>query len=184
MCYDISFSTTIEMVTSYIPDLIVDPQLGIDYEMRLHAQAQSFRKYPVILDRDGQKHLTPLEWGIVTEYMDTPEKLKMLRKSHCNARSEKILGEKKYARSWATRVLIVLTDGIHNTGTDPIYAASQAASENILIYTVTFSTEADIAKMQTVAEIASGKHFHAKNGSELAEAFREIAQSLPTLVTF
>jgi uncharacterized protein YegL len=96
----------------------------------------------------------------------------------------KTLGDKKSARPWATRVLIVLTDGIHNTGTDPIYAAQQAAQENILIYTVTFSAEADIAKMQNVAQIGSGKHFHAATGAQLADAFKNIARSLPTLITF
>jgi Mg-chelatase subunit ChlD len=96
----------------------------------------------------------------------------------------KIMADKKTARPWATRVLIVLTDGIHNTGTDPIYAAYQAASEKILIYTITFSTEADVERMKQVAEIGSGKHFHATNGTELTEAFEEIAKSLPTLITF
>ena len=42
MCYDISFSTTIELVTDYLPDLVIDPQLGINYDMNLHAQAQAF----------------------------------------------------------------------------------------------------------------------------------------------
>ena len=94
------------------------------------------------------------------------------------------LSDKTYARSWATRVMIVLTDGIHNTGTDPLYAAQQAAAQNILIYTVTFSVEADIARMKQVAAAGSGKHFHAVNGRQLADAFEEIAHSLPTLITY
>lgn len=80
--------------------------------------------------------------------------------------------------------MIVLTDGIHNTGTDPLYAAQLAAEQNILIYTVTFSAEADMARMQRVAEIGAGKHYHADNASQLAAAFEEIAHSLPTLITF
>lgn len=111
MCYDISFSTTIEMVTDYIPDLIVDPQIGIAYDMTVHAQAQAFRKYPIVIMRNGEKHLTPMEWGIVTDYMDTPEKLKMLRKSHCNARSEKILDDRRsiWHRLRKNRCLIPVT---------------------------------------------------------------------------
>lgn len=27
MCYDISFSTRYELITKYVPDLIVDPQI-------------------------------------------------------------------------------------------------------------------------------------------------------------
>ena len=93
------------------------------------------------------------------------------------------LGNKKHARSWASRVMIVLTDGIHNIGTDPLIAAKKAAAQNIQIYTVTFSSEADVASMQRVAAAGSGKHFHALNGSQLVDAFDEIARSLPTLIT-
>lgn len=93
------------------------------------------------------------------------------------------LSDKKLARTWATRVMIVLTDGIHNVGTDPITAANYLASQNVLIYTVTFSNEANIAQMQEVAKIGGGRHIHASNGSELIDAFNEIAHSLPTLIT-
>jgi putative SOS response-associated peptidase YedK len=111
MCYDISFSTKIESVLDYLPNLVVDPQIGMEYDMTLHAQAQAFRKYPVVLMQDGQMHLKPLEWGIVTDYMNTPDKLKQLRKSHCNARSEKIIGDKKsiWHRLRKKRCLIPVT---------------------------------------------------------------------------
>lgn len=96
----------------------------------------------------------------------------------------KTLSDKAIARPWATRVMIVLTDGIHNVGTDPYYAAQRAAAENILIYTVTFSNEADTSSMEHVAQIGSGKHFHAVTADQLAEAFEDIARSLPTLITY
>ena len=94
------------------------------------------------------------------------------------------LGDRKTARAWATRVMIVLTDGIHNTGTDPLYAAQTAAAENILIYTVTFSDEADTARMAQVAAAGSGRHYHASTGLQLVEAFEDIAHRLPTLITY
>lgn len=94
------------------------------------------------------------------------------------------LADTKTARPWATRVMIVLTDGIHNTGTDPLYAAEMAGAENILIYTVTFSQEADIERMKQVAAAGAGKHYHATTGLQLVEAFEEIAHSLPTLITY
>ncbi len=95
MCYDISFSTSIEMVTDYLPGLVIDPQIGISYDMNLHVQAQAFRKYPVIINEDGQYKLKAFEWGIIPEYMDTPEKIKKGRSSMCNARSEKIIEDKR-----------------------------------------------------------------------------------------
>ena len=64
MCYDISFSTTIEMVTDYLPGLLVDPQLGIDYNMNRHFQIREERSYPIIISQDGMLALTPMKWGI------------------------------------------------------------------------------------------------------------------------
>ncbi len=94
------------------------------------------------------------------------------------------LGNKSSARPWATRVLIVLTDGIWTSGVDPTIAANAAASQDIVIYTVTFSDEADQQKMQQIATIGRGLHFHASNGAELSNAFETIARSLPTLLTY
>jgi putative SOS response-associated peptidase YedK len=64
MCYDISFSTTIEMVTDYIPDLVIDPQIGINYDMTQHLQIRENKNYPVIIMREGRPYLTPMKWGI------------------------------------------------------------------------------------------------------------------------
>lgn len=94
------------------------------------------------------------------------------------------LGNKSTARPWASRVLIVLTDGIWTSGIDPSVAATAAAGQDITIYTLTFSAEADQVKMSEIAAIGRGLHFHAANGTELTEAFRAIAHSLPTLLTY
>ncbi len=96
----------------------------------------------------------------------------------------KSLADAKLARPWASRVMVVLTDGIHNTGTDPLSAATQAAAEDIMIFTITFSNEADKAKMLQVAEVASGNHFHAVSADQLNAAFKEIANRLPNLLTY
>lgn len=111
MCYDISFATKYELITDYVPDLVVDPQIGLDYDMNLHAQAQAFRKYPIIILEDEVKKLKAFEWGIIADYMDTPEKIKKMRNSMCNARSEKIIGDKKsiWHRLRKKRCLIPVT---------------------------------------------------------------------------
>lgn len=86
------------------------------------------------------------------------------------------------ARSWASKVIVLLTDGIHNTGYDPVSAAYEARDNGITIHTVTFSQEADQYKMQQVASVTSGRHFHAVAQSDLVNAFQEIAKSLPMLI--
>jgi hypothetical protein len=79
--------------------------------------------------------------------------------------------------------MIVMTDGIHNQGPEPILSAKAAADKNITIHTITFSASADIARMKAVAAAAGGKHFHADNAVELVSVFREIAATLPVLTT-
>jgi len=89
-----------------------------------------------------------------------------------------------FTRPWAAKVVILLTDGRRSPGTlDPAGTAAWAASEGIAIYTVTFSDEADQINMQNLAELGGGQHFHAVNQADLMEAFRDIARSLPTLLT-
>ncbi len=86
-------------------------------------------------------------------------------------------------RPWATRVIIVMTDGIHNTGTWPVWAAEQAAQNGNMVFTITFSDEAHVGTMNTVAEEGGGLHFHAQDAAELQVAFLEILRRLPTLIT-
>ncbi len=86
-------------------------------------------------------------------------------------------------RTGAAKVMIVMTDGIHNTGIDPIEAATISAAAGTMIFTVTFADEADQVRMQRIATLGSGKHYHASTASQLRTVFRDIAQSLPTLLT-
>lgn len=86
-------------------------------------------------------------------------------------------------RPFAVRTMVVMTDGLHNSGGDPVTAAKKAAAKNITINTVTFSNEADLARMKAVAEATGGKHFHAASSSELEAIFREIASTLPVMLT-
>jgi len=110
MCYDISFSTQIELITDYLPDLEIDPQIKISFEPILHTQAQAYQKFPIIIFDDGKNKLKNFEWGIIAPYMNTQEKIKKLRPQMCNARSEKILDKSSYwHKIKSTRCLIPVT---------------------------------------------------------------------------
>lgn len=87
------------------------------------------------------------------------------------------------ARPHAAKVIVVMTDGIHNTGIYPIGPAEAAANNGVLTFAITFSNEADQYLMQQVAARGGGRHFHANNAADLVNAFREIARGLPTLLT-
>jgi len=86
-------------------------------------------------------------------------------------------------RPYAVKVMVVLTDGRHNTGTSPEYAASQLASNGGTLFTITFSDGADQARMKSIAENCGGAHFHATDAAQLTQAFEEIAKRLPSLMT-
>ena len=87
------------------------------------------------------------------------------------------------SRPFAARVMIVLTDGIDTVGSDPVGEAIAAADEQIMIFTITFSDEADQATMQTVASSALGKHYHATTGTNLSLVFKDVARQLPVLIS-
>jgi hypothetical protein len=89
----------------------------------------------------------------------------------------------RFARPWATNAVVVLSDGNHNTGTDPIVAASEAVDRGVPVYSVSFSDEADQDLMQDIADMTGGSHYHAVTATELADAFRDIARRLPSMLT-
>ncbi len=86
-------------------------------------------------------------------------------------------------RPFAVKTIVLMTDGQHNTGHEPITSAREAAKKGIVIHTITFSDEADIARMKAVAEATGGRHFHAPDAEELERIFREIASTLPVVIT-
>ena len=94
----------------------------------------------------------------------------------------KVLTGKK-TRPFAVKTMIVMTDGIHNLGPEPILSAKNAAGKGLVIHTITFSNDADIKRMKAVAEATGGRHFHAPDAAELVKIFKEIASTLPVLLT-
>ncbi len=87
------------------------------------------------------------------------------------------------ARNLSNAPLIVMTDGRHNRGPEPRGVAKNLAKEGVTIHTITFGSDADEARMVEVAEIGGGRHFHADNGLELEQVYREIALTLSTMMT-
>ncbi len=86
-------------------------------------------------------------------------------------------------RPFAVKTMVLMTDGIHNTGPEPILSAGVAAQNEITIHTVTFSDDADINRMKAVASATGGLHFHADDQQELVSVFKEIAATLPVMLT-
>ncbi|XZE55268.1 vWA domain-containing protein [Planctomycetaceae bacterium SH139] len=81
------------------------------------------------------------------------------------------------------RTMIVMTDGLHNRGPEPRGIARQLAGEGVVIHTITFGNTADRNRMQEIAAIGRGRFFHAVNGNQLRQIYREIALTLSTIIT-
>ncbi len=88
------------------------------------------------------------------------------------------------ARPFAAKTIVVLTDGISNSGQDPDEAVADIMESNeVTIHTVTFTPGADKDAMSSVAQAGHGRHYHADDGSALIAIFEEIANNLPTILT-
>jgi hypothetical protein len=93
------------------------------------------------------------------------------------------LVERGYDRPWASKTIVVLTDGIHNAGDEePIDAAARAAADGVIVHSITFGNDADQVQMQSVASFGNGQHWHAPNSQLLIRAFNEIADNSPTML--
>ncbi|ADB19157.1 von Willebrand factor type A [Pirellula staleyi DSM 6068] len=86
-------------------------------------------------------------------------------------------------RALAKKTMILMTDGQWNQGRDPIDAAEDAADEGIQIHTITFLSGSAQNTMRQVAEITGGKYYVSSNQAELEEAFRDLALTLPIVLT-
>lgn len=85
------------------------------------------------------------------------------------------------ARAFAQKTVILMTDGIHNTGVNPEVVVD--GMRNVTVHTVTFGAGANRTLMQRVAAKTGGVSEHADNNLELERVFREIAAQLPVLLT-
>lgn len=86
------------------------------------------------------------------------------------------------ARPYANKSLLVMTDGNHNTGLDPVTAAQSCAANNIVVNTVTLEDGANQTLMQQTAETGNGIFLHAKDEKQLSKHFRTIARQIPVIL--
>jgi len=86
-----SFFSNIKLIADYLNIPSMD---DIRFDPTFHKVAQSFSKWPVVVNEDGYK-IRLFEWGAIADYMNTPEKIKDYRTSMANARSEKVIADKR-----------------------------------------------------------------------------------------
>src|SRR5215204_4405248 len=93
MCYDISFTVSIEELAGYFPDLIFDAQIEMNFDATIHIIGHDYGNHPIIYTnrQDMQPHCRLMEWGCIPSYLKGEKQYIRQRASMLNARSERIL---------------------------------------------------------------------------------------------
>ena len=86
-----SFFCNIKLIADY---LNIKEEISIQFDPTYHRVAQSFNTWPVVINENGYK-IKLFEWGVIADFMNTPDKIKEYRNSMANARSEKIINDKR-----------------------------------------------------------------------------------------
>ncbi len=80
-----------------------------------------------------------------------------------------------------SKVLILLTDGKHNSGEiSPREAVSEAIKEGVKIYTIGIGDDYDRELLSKIAKESGGRAFFAKDSSKLKEIYKSIEQLEPS----
>jgi Mg-chelatase subunit ChlD len=87
------------------------------------------------------------------------------------------------SRSFAEKTIILMTDGNHNTGQSPAETVLTAKARGDTVHCITFGAGANQTLMADVAIAGGGIYLHAPDGASLIDAFRQIARTLPILLT-
>jgi Ca-activated chloride channel homolog len=86
------------------------------------------------------------------------------------------------SRPLSNKVIILMTDGQWNEGRDPVLAAQDAAAAGITIHTISMITGSQLTLTQ-VANRTGGQYYQTNNSEQLTQAFRDLAKSLPIVLT-
>lgn len=98
MCWDISLHTDIELVKNAYPKIRDErKKQEYNYDYFENVQAITFPEYPIIMkDKEGEGiALIEMEWGVLPTYIKDLKLQDDRRRSMVNARSERILDDKK-----------------------------------------------------------------------------------------
>lgn len=114
MCHDLSFSAnTVEFITDLLPNIVFDHQIDIDFSITSHVLSMSHRKCMIIYSRDGIPHGNEFEWGLVADFMKTPELIKKYRTQMANCRMENILDKSSAWYRIRRQRCLIAVDGIY-----------------------------------------------------------------------
>ncbi len=88
-----------------------------------------------------------------------------------------------------TGIVILLSDGVSNTGIDPLRAAEVTKQQEVTVYTVgvgqpvstgawTVGGPLDEETLKEIADVTGGRYFHASSAEGLREVYRRLARTV------
>jgi Ca-activated chloride channel family protein len=86
-------------------------------------------------------------------------------------------------KSYAKKVMILMTDGQWNAGRDPLLSAAECKAANITVHCVCFLQKADQTTTKAIASMTGGKFYYATDAASLNAAFKDLAYTLPVVLT-
>ncbi|MCR9199652.1 MAG: VWA domain-containing protein [Planctomycetaceae bacterium] len=90
--------------------------------------------------------------------------------------------ESASSSKFASKVIVLLSDGRWKQGRNPILMARQAREKDITIHCVSLLSD-DVQTMQQIASITGGRMFTADSEQQLRDAFAQLARELPVSLT-
>lgn len=94
MCRDISFHSEIQVITEVFPGIKIPNIKQTSNDIWAHVSCESIPSYPVVVAL-GDLQLAEMEWGVIPTYEKDPQNRQLRRRNMVNARSERVLEDKK-----------------------------------------------------------------------------------------
>jgi len=110
MCRDISFHSDIQIVTQDFKGIQLAPSLAHYPNEMVHVTCEVLPTHPIVVNRKALV-LANMSWGVVPTFIDDPNERQKQRLNYVNARSERIIDDKKsyWYRIRQNRCLIPVT---------------------------------------------------------------------------
>ncbi len=94
-----------------------------------------------------------------------------------------VLNNTAAARPYASRIILLISDGNENFGAGALTIARQAAQSDMMIYTISVGDDANSRLLSELAAVAHGRYLHATTPADFVRAIEEVNRRLPILIT-
>jgi putative SOS response-associated peptidase YedK len=110
MCRDVSFHSEIQIITQDFKGIQLAPSMAHYPNDMVHVTCEVLPTHPIVVNRKALV-LANMSWGVVPTFIDDPNERQKQRLNYVNARSERIVDDKKsyWYRIRNNRCLIPVT---------------------------------------------------------------------------